>query len=71
MLSGGNGFNKTGAGTMTLSADQNYGGPTVVSGGVLKLQAVGASMQWTTGGVYSLASNASVGRRPAYELERF
>ena len=63
-LSGGNGLTKVGSGTLTLSAAQGYSGPTVVSGGVLKLMAPGVSAQWTTGGNYSLSSSAAAGAVP-------
>ena len=63
-LSGGSGLTKVGSGTLTLSAAQGYNGPTVVSGGVLKLMAPGVSVQWTTGGSYSLSSGAAAGAVP-------
>ena len=40
-LSGGNGLTKAGAGTLTVAAAQNYGGATIISGGVLKLGSPG------------------------------
>ena len=43
ILSGGNGLTKVGSGTLTLTASQSYGGPTVISGGGLQLQGGGAS----------------------------
>ena len=51
-------------GTFTVTAAQNYSGPTVVNSGVLKLQAVGTSLQWTAGGVYALSAGASAGAVP-------
>ena len=63
-MSGGSGLTKTGGGTLALTAAQGYGGPTVVSGGVLKLQLPGVSTQWTTGGNYSIAPASIAGAVP-------
>ena len=38
ILSGAGGLTKQGAGILTLTASQSYNGPTVIDGGVLKLQ---------------------------------
>ena len=46
-LSGGAGFTKTGAGTMTLTSSQAYGGPTAIARGTLQLSGAVAG---TTGG---------------------
>ena len=57
MLDGG--FTKSGPGTLTLTATQTYSGPTVVSGGVLKLQGLPV-LPVTAGLLYQLdASNAA------------
>ena len=44
VLSGGSGLAKTGTGTLLLPFANNYGGPTVVQGGVLKLGGVVAGL---------------------------
>ena len=45
ILSGPGGLTKQGAGNLTLTASQSYNGPTVIDGGVLKLQlGAGASI---------------------------
>ena len=43
VMSGGGGFIKAGSGTMTLGGNSTYAGPTLISGGVLKLGGGAAS----------------------------
>ena len=57
VLSGAGGLTKQGAGVLTLTASQGFKGPTVINGGVLKLQppAFGPSI-----GVHFVATGSSV-----------
>jgi autotransporter-associated beta strand protein/parallel beta-helix repeat protein len=65
-LSGGGGLTKQGSGTLTLTAPSTYNGPTVIAGGVLKLQppvvggSIGVHFEGNAGsGSNNLAANGS------------
>jgi len=53
---GGNGFSKTGAGTLLLSGNNTYSGATAVNGGTLLLDGT-----HTGGGAYTVAGGATLG----------
>ena len=68
VLAGSAGLNQLGPGTLTLSASNTYGGPTVITGGTLKLQGytlpvTSGLSYWlnaTSGTIASLANGATV-----------
>ena len=62
-LSGSGSLTKLGSGILTLSASNGYAGPTIISGGVLKMAAAPmAQLAYTfaTGGAVNYGNNASV-----------
>ena len=67
-ISGSGGFGKSGTGTLTLTLDNTYTGPTTVSGGILSISGngqlgdpgTGASVNLSNGGTLAVTTNLAL-----------
>lgn len=60
-ISGTGGLTKSGAGVLTLTGPNTYGGDTTISAGALSIEDTGSLPGWNVNGRYTVASGATLG----------